>query len=82
MSQVGRASRECVALEGGPRPREWYYEQDWTVRRQAATAMGRTAGDVEGWALGYSRTDRTAAHPTLPLVATIWVWAVPPQGTS
>jgi len=53
---------ECVVLDGGPRSGEWYFVGDWDIRRQSATAMDRSARDVQGWALGYHSTERTTTH--------------------
>jgi len=46
----------------------------------SATAMGRSARDVQGWTLGYRRTKRTTAHPDekLRYEAAVWRWVGPP----
>ncbi len=71
---------ECVVLEGGPRAGEWFYVRDWDIRCMSATAMGRSARDVQGWTLGYRRTTRTTAHPDekLRYEAAVWRWVGPP----
>lgn len=57
-----------------------FYVRDWDIRCMSATAMGRSARDVQGWALGYRRTKRTTAHPDekLRYEAAVWRWVGPP----
>ena len=68
---MGQGGRRTVRLSGGPGHGQVFYVEDWEERRRAAQRMGRTAGDVRGWALAY----RPSADNS-----DVWIW-VDPQRT-
>ncbi len=65
---MGQGGRQTVRLSGGPGHGQVFYVEDWEERRRAAQRMGRTAGDVRGWALAY----RPSADNS-----DVWIWIDP-----